>query len=68
LRDAGIILLATATNPQEAQAVADAGIHAVVAQGYEAGGHRGGSIRICPIAISGRSLLPGFWWGSSTSR
>jgi nitronate monooxygenase len=41
LRDAGIILLATATNPQEAQAVADAGIHAVVAQGYEAGGHRG---------------------------
>jgi len=41
LRDAGIILLASATNPNEAQAVADAGIHAVVAQGYEAGGHRG---------------------------
>jgi nitronate monooxygenase len=41
LRDAGIILLATATNPPEAQAVADAGIDAVVAQGYEAGGHRG---------------------------
>src|SRR5215472_5019135 len=41
LRDAGIILLASATNPNEAQAVAYAGIHAVVAQGYEAGGHRG---------------------------
>ena len=41
LRDAGIILLASATNPNEARAVADAGIHAVVAQGYEAGGHRG---------------------------
>ena len=41
LCDAGIILLASATNPNEAQAVADAGIHAVVAQGYEAGGHRG---------------------------
>jgi nitronate monooxygenase len=41
LRDAGIILLASATNPNEAQVVADAGIHAVVAQGYEAGGHRG---------------------------
>src|ERR1700745_2935112 len=41
LRDAGIILLASATNPAEAQAAADAGIHAVVAQGYEAGGHRG---------------------------
>jgi nitronate monooxygenase len=41
LRDAGIILFASATNPDEAQTVADAGIHAVVAQGYEAGGHRG---------------------------
>ena len=41
LLDAGIILLASATNLNEAQAVADAGIHAVVAQGYEAGGHRG---------------------------
>ena len=41
LRAAGITLLASATNPEEAQAVADAGIHAVVAQGYEAGGHRG---------------------------
>jgi nitronate monooxygenase len=41
LRDAGITLLASATNPEEAQAVADAGVHAVVAQGYEAGGHRG---------------------------
>jgi Nitronate monooxygenase len=41
LRDAGIILLASATNPNEAQAVADAGIHAVVAQCNEAGGHRG---------------------------
>ncbi len=30
LRDAGIILLASATNANEAQAVADAGIHAVV--------------------------------------
>ena len=41
LREAGIILLATATNPPEAQAVAGAGLDAVVAQGYEAGGHRG---------------------------
>jgi len=44
LRDAGIILLALATNPTEAQAVADAGIHAVVAQGYEAGGHSDGTV------------------------
>jgi len=41
LRSAGITLLATATNLAEARAVAQAGVHAIVAQGYEAGGHRG---------------------------
>jgi nitronate monooxygenase len=41
LRDAGIVLLATVTNPKEGLAAQDAGVHAVVAQGYEAGGHRG---------------------------
>ncbi|HYH63233.1 MAG TPA: nitronate monooxygenase, partial [Urbifossiella sp.] len=41
LRGAGIVLLATATNLSEAKAVAAAGIDAIVAQGYEAGGHRG---------------------------
>jgi nitronate monooxygenase len=41
LLDAGITLIASATNAAEGRAVANAGIHAVVAQGYEAGGHRG---------------------------
>jgi nitronate monooxygenase len=41
LHAAGIVLLATATNLQEAKTIAAAGIDAVVAQGYEAGGHRG---------------------------
>jgi nitronate monooxygenase len=41
LRDAGIVLLGSATNLAEARALAAAGVHAVVAQGYEAGGHRG---------------------------
>ena len=41
LRAAGILLLATATSLEEGKAVAAAGIDAVVAQGYEAGGHRG---------------------------
>jgi nitronate monooxygenase len=41
LLDAGIVLLASATNVAEALTVARAGVHAVVAQGYEAGGHRG---------------------------
>jgi nitronate monooxygenase len=42
LREAGIVLLASATNAAEGRAVVKAGVHAVVAQGYEAGGHRGG--------------------------
>jgi nitronate monooxygenase len=41
LRGAGIVLLATATNLEEGKVIAAAGIDAVVAQGYEAGGHRG---------------------------
>src|SRR5580704_6032591 len=41
LRAAGIVLLATATNLDEGKTIAAAGIDAVVAQGYEAGGHRG---------------------------
>jgi nitronate monooxygenase len=41
LRDAGIVLLGSATNVAEARALAAADVDAVVAQGYEAGGHRG---------------------------
>ncbi|OWK45705.1 NAD(P)H-dependent flavin oxidoreductase [Fimbriiglobus ruber] len=41
LRAARIKLLATATSLEEGKAVAAAGLDAVVAQGYEAGGHRG---------------------------
>jgi nitronate monooxygenase len=41
LRAAGIELVATATSLSEGQAVVGAGISIVVAQGYEAGGHRG---------------------------
>lgn len=41
LRAAGIKLLASATNLDEAAQVAGAGVDAIVAQGIEAGGHRG---------------------------
>lgn len=41
LKSAGCTLLATATNLQEAEAAEIAGIDGIVAQGYEAGGHRG---------------------------
>ncbi|HEX4447134.1 MAG TPA: nitronate monooxygenase [Polyangiaceae bacterium] len=41
LRQAGIVLLGSATSVAEGRLLAAAGLHAIVAQGYEAGGHRG---------------------------
>lgn len=41
LHDAEIVLLGTATSVAEARALVAAGVDAVIAQGYEAGGHRG---------------------------
>ena len=41
LRQAGCALIATATSLEEALAAKKAGMDAVVAQGFEAGGHRG---------------------------
>jgi nitronate monooxygenase len=41
LKQAGIVLLSSATSLAEARAGAAAGVDAIVAQGYEAGGHRG---------------------------
>ena len=41
LRKAGCVLLASVTNLAEANTVVAAGVDGVIAQGYEAGGHRG---------------------------
>ena len=41
LKSAGIALLATATCLAEARLIHEAGLDAIIAQGYEAGGHRG---------------------------
>ena len=41
LHDAGIYLIASATSLDEAEQIVAAGIDAIVAQGVEAGGHRG---------------------------
>ena len=41
MRESGILLVGTATTPGEAAALELAGVDAVVAQGAEAGGHRG---------------------------
>lgn len=41
MKQAGIVLLASATSVAEARQIAAAGLDAVVAQGWQAGGHRG---------------------------
>jgi nitronate monooxygenase len=41
LRESGAVMLACATRLEEARVAVRAGVHGVVAQGYEAGGHRG---------------------------
>ncbi|WP_077049171.1 nitronate monooxygenase family protein [Pseudomonas sp. KK4] len=41
LKDAGIVLLCSVTSLAEARQAERAGVHALVAQGFEAGGHRG---------------------------
>jgi nitronate monooxygenase len=41
LKQAGILILSTATTVAEAVSLDAAGIDAIIAQGYEAGGHRG---------------------------
>lgn len=41
LKQAGIFLMGCATSLDEARAIEAAGLNAVIAQGYEAGGHRG---------------------------
>lgn len=41
LKDAGIVVISSATTVREAVLLADGGVDAVIAQGWEAGGHRG---------------------------
>jgi nitronate monooxygenase len=41
LKEAGIVLFSSATSLSEARRAVAAGVDAIVAQGYEAGGHRG---------------------------
>jgi nitronate monooxygenase len=41
LKQAGMLLLSSATTPQEAMQLERAGADAIIAQGWEAGGHRG---------------------------
>ncbi|CAM5249101.1 nitronate monooxygenase [Streptomyces hirsutus] len=57
LRRAGTFTLATATTPDEARAVEEAGVDAVIAQGVEAGGHQGTHQEAPEADGSGMGLL-----------
>ena len=58
-RRKGIVTVGTATTPDEAAALEDAGVDAIVASGFEAGGHRGSFLRPAEDSLIGTmSLVP----------
>jgi nitronate monooxygenase len=58
-RKKGIVTLGTATTPDEAIALEEAGVDMVVASGFEAGGHRGSFLRPPEDSLMGTfSLVP----------
>jgi nitronate monooxygenase len=58
-RTKGIVTIGTATTPDEGAALQEAGVDAVVASGFEAGGHRGSFLRPAEDSLTGTlSLVP----------
>jgi nitronate monooxygenase len=58
-RAKGIVTIGTATTPDEAAALEQAGVDAIVASGFEAGGHRGSFLRSAEDSLTGTiSLVP----------
>jgi nitronate monooxygenase len=54
-----IVPIGTATTPDEAAALQEAGVDAIVASGFEAGGHRGSFLRAAGDSLMGTlSLVP----------
>jgi nitronate monooxygenase len=54
-----IFTIGTATTPDEATALQEAGVDAIVASGFEAGGHRGSFLRAAEDSLMGTlSLVP----------
>jgi nitronate monooxygenase len=59
LRAAGIVLLSSATTVLEARALVRGGVDAIIAQGWEAGGHRGSHAPTEPIdGVGTMALVP----------
>jgi nitronate monooxygenase len=58
-RAQSIVTIGTATTPDEAAALHEAGVDAIVASGFEAGGHRGSFLRSAEDSLTGTlSLVP----------
>src|SRR6202142_514418 len=58
-RAKSIVTIGTATTPDEAAVLQDAGVNAIVASGFEAGGHRGSFLRAAEASLTGTfSLVP----------
>ncbi len=58
-RQRGIVTMGTATTPDEAIALEQAGVEVIVASGFEAGGHRGSFLRSSEDSLTGTmSLVP----------
>src|SRR5712691_9097363 len=58
-RAKSIVTIGTATTPEEAAALQEAGVDAIVASGFEAGGHRGSFLRSAEDSLTGTlSLVP----------
>ncbi len=59
MKSAGIVVLSSATNVAEARALEAAGMDAIIAQGWEAGGHRGSHVPNAPCdGIGTMALVP----------
>ena len=58
-RAKGIVTIGVATTPDEAASLGDAGVDAIAASGFEAGGHRGSFLRAVEDSLTGTlSLVP----------
>jgi nitronate monooxygenase len=54
-----IVTIGTATTPEEGMALQEVGVDAIVASGFEAGGHRGSFLRAAEDSLTGTfSLVP----------
>jgi nitronate monooxygenase len=58
-RAKSIVTIGTATTPEEGAALRESGVDAIVASGFEAGGHRGSFLRSAEDSLTGTlSLVP----------